>query len=76
MAIDHDTLLRTLLAERAKVLAYIRTLVRRRETAEDVFQDVCVLALEKRDQIVDPNHLTAWLRTGSRPAATAANGLR
>jgi len=66
MAIDHDTLLRTLLAERAKMLAYIRALVRRRETAEDVFQDVCVIALEKREQIIDATHLAAWLRTTAR----------
>ena len=66
MAIEHDALLRILLVERTKVLAFIRSLVRQRELAEDVFQDVCVLALEKRDQIADEQHLTAWLRTAAR----------
>jgi RNA polymerase sigma-70 factor, ECF subfamily len=66
MPIDSDTLMRTLLTERAKVLAYIRAIVRRREWAEDIFQDVCVLALEKQQQIVDERHLLAWMRTTAR----------
>lgn len=66
MPIDQDTMLRTLLSDRARVLAYIRSIVRRHELAEDIFQDVCVLALEKRDTIVDEQHLAAWLRTAAR----------
>lgn len=66
MAIDHDILVRALLTERIKVIAFVRAIVRKRELAEDVFQDVCVIALEKREQIHDAQHLAAWLRTTAR----------
>jgi RNA polymerase sigma-70 factor, ECF subfamily len=64
--IQQDILIRVLLAERAKVLAFIRALGCNRETTLDVYQDVCVLAVEKREQIVDEKHLLAWLRVSSR----------
>jgi RNA polymerase sigma factor (sigma-70 family) len=47
-------------------LAFIRASGCGRETALDVFQDVCVLAVEKREQIQDEQHLLAWLRVASR----------
>ena len=65
-AIDRESLLRALLSERIKLLAYIRAIVRRRDLAEDVLQDVCVLALQKQSEIHDERHLAGWLRTTAR----------
>ena len=64
--IDQDTLVRALLSERIKLLGYIQSLVRRPGLAADIFQDVCVLALQKREQIHDEAHLLNWMRTAAR----------
>jgi RNA polymerase sigma factor (sigma-70 family) len=61
-----ELLVRLLVSERVKVLAFIRSMVRRHELAEDVFQDICVLAIEKRETIRDEAHFLNWLRTAAR----------
>ena len=61
-----ELLVRLLVSERVKVLAFIRSMVRRHELAEDVFQDICVLAVEKRESIRDEAHFLNWLRTAAR----------
>ena len=66
MPIELNIMMRTLLSERVKVLAYIRSIVRQRDLAEDIFQEVCVLALEKREEIENEGHLLGWLRHASR----------
>lgn len=66
MPIAHDELVRHLLADRAKLLAYIWVIVRDEHAAEDVFQDVSMLALYKRDEIRDAEHLMHWLRAAAR----------
>lgn len=66
MALDHHTIVRLLLAERAKLHAYIWSIVRDDHLTEDVFQDVSILAIDKRDQINDEQHLHRWLRTTAR----------
>ena len=71
---DENVLIRVLVAERVKVLGYIQSIVRRPESAEDVFQDVCVLAVQKRQGIEGEAHLLNWLRTTAR--LTAINVLR
>ncbi len=65
-------LLRSVLTERLKLLAFLRSIVRRRDMAEDLFQDLCVLVLQKADQVPDPTHLSAWLRTAARQLAMNA----
>ena len=70
--IEEQRMIRTLLAEQVKVTAYIQSMVRRPEMADDIFQDVCVLAMEKRAQIRDDDHLRNWLRTTSRLQALGA----
>ena len=71
MQVD-EPLIRCVLAERVKVLAYIRSIVRRHDLAEDVFQDLCVLVIQKRHEIVDERHLAGWLRTSARQLAMNA----
>jgi RNA polymerase sigma factor (sigma-70 family) len=64
--IDSEVVVRVLFAERAKWLSYIGSIVRRADMAEDVFQDVCILALKKADSIPDEAHLVNWTRTTAR----------
>jgi RNA polymerase sigma factor (sigma-70 family) len=68
---DREPLVKILLAERVKILAYIQLMVRREDLAEDVFQDVFAIALEKHHTIQDELHLLKWLRTTSRFQAFA-----
>jgi RNA polymerase sigma-70 factor (ECF subfamily) len=66
---DEESLMILLLRERVKLLAYIRAIVRDEHLAEDVYQDVAVLALRKREEIKDQRHFLAWMRITSRHRA-------
>lgn len=62
MALEQATVVRILMAERSKLLAYIWSIVRDEHAVEDVFQEVSILAVEKCGQITDENALWPWLR--------------
>lgn len=64
--------MRLLIAERGKVLAYIRSIVRREHLAEDVFQEISILALRKQADIHDEGHFLRWVRTAARLEAMNA----
>ena len=66
MPLKHAQLVQALVADRAKLLAYILSILSDEHAAEDVYQEVCTLALEKRDEIRDDDHLGAWLRITAR----------
>jgi RNA polymerase sigma factor (sigma-70 family) len=70
--IDEQQMIRTLLAEQVRMLGYIQSIVRRPELADDIFQDVCAVAVEKRGQIKNETHLRNWLRTTARLEALTA----
>jgi RNA polymerase sigma-70 factor (ECF subfamily) len=72
LPIAQDQLVRLLIAERGKVLAYIRSIVRGEHLAEDVFQDVSILAIRKQDEIQDDVHFMKWIRTAARLEALNA----
>ena len=69
MALDQTTLVRVLLRERTKLTAFIWAIVRDVHATDDVFQDVCLRAIDKRDQIRDESHLLAWSRRVARHCA-------
>ena len=71
---DENTLVHVLVAERVKTLGFIQSIVRRPEMVEDIFQDVCTLAVQKRAAIDGEVHLMKWLRTTAR--FVALNALR
>jgi RNA polymerase sigma-70 factor (ECF subfamily) len=62
----------SLLEERARLLAYIWAIVRDAHAAEDVFQEVSLLAVRKRSEIVDSAAFPAWLRKSARLCALRA----
>jgi RNA polymerase sigma-70 factor (ECF subfamily) len=68
-SIDQESLVILLLRERVKLLAYIRAIVRDDHLAEDVLQEVALLALRKRDEIRDGRHFLGWMRLTSRHRA-------
>lgn len=66
MAMNQEIIVRLLLRERTKILAYIWSIVRDEDLADDIYQDISVLVLKKMDQIKDEDHLQKWLRTTAR----------
>jgi RNA polymerase sigma-70 factor (ECF subfamily) len=69
MAVDQQLVLRALLADRTKLLAYIAAIMPDEHLAEDIFQEISLLAVRKHDQIQDDAHLMAWLRKAARLSA-------
>jgi RNA polymerase sigma-70 factor len=66
MSIEGKNLLRVLIGHRVSLMAYIRSIVQDDQAAEDVFQDVCVLAYQKQRKTRDEAHLMGWLRVTAR----------
>jgi RNA polymerase sigma factor (sigma-70 family) len=64
--IDEQLLIRTLLTEQVKVLGYLQSMLRKPEVAEDIFQDLCVLAMEQKGKIQSEAHMKNWMRTTAR----------
>lgn len=69
---DDEFVIRRVLGERLKVLAIIRSIVPRDDLAEDIFQDLCVLVLQKRHELPEDRFLPGWLRTAARQLALNA----
>ena len=72
MPVEQATIVRTLIRDRAKLLAYIWSIVHDGHTAEDILQEVSVVAVEKRETIESEAVLFAWLRTAARHRALDA----
>ena len=66
MSLEQDQIVRILFANRARILSYIWSIVRDFDVAEDVFQEVSVLAVKKAESINDEQHLHHWIRVTAR----------
>lgn len=64
-----EAVVRILIRERAKLTAYIWSIVRDVHITDDVYQTVCVRAIAKQDQVRDEAHLMAWSRRVARDEA-------
>ena len=69
--LSQETVVSVLLAQRTSLLGYIWSMVRDPHIAEDIFQEVSVLVLEKREELNDVKALPAWLRRTARFRALA-----
>ncbi len=72
MAVDASRLVRELIAERDKLYSYIWSMVGDVHLAEDVFQELSLLVLEKEVDAEDGQQLRAWLRRAARFKALEA----
>ena len=66
MPTEIDDLVRLALRERPRLIAYATVILADEHAAEDVFQDVLVLAMQKAEEIQSPEHLMGWLRLAAR----------
>jgi RNA polymerase sigma-70 factor (ECF subfamily) len=73
MGLERDAVVRLLLRERAKILAYIYSILRDAQAAEDVFQDVSVLAIDRCAEIEGERHFLGWVRNAARFKALKAH---
>jgi len=64
--IGDDELIRLILREREELYAYCWSILRNDDLAEDIFQDVCALAVKRRDTIQNEQHLAGWFRIAVR----------
>jgi RNA polymerase sigma-70 factor (ECF subfamily) len=75
MPVGEQELVHSLLRERRKLIAYIWSIVRDPHTAEDVFQEVSLIAVQKRDDIERQESILPWLRAVARHKAVKAREL-
>lgn len=61
-----EALVRVLIRDRAKLLGYIWAILRDHHLADDVFQDVTVLAIQRAADFSDEGHLLLWSRKTAR----------
>jgi len=66
MSLNSKTIVLVLMQQREKLFAYIWSIVGDVHLAEDVFQDVSLLATEKGGDVADEGRLRAWLHTAAR----------
>lgn len=66
MPVTPDLILKTVMRDRPKLHGYAWVVVGDPDLADDVLQEVSLLALEKAEQINDEPHLQGWLRESIR----------
>jgi len=66
MALSRQDIVKAAFRDRARLIAYAWSIVRDEHAAEDLFQDVAALAVEKAQTIRDEDHLAAWARQAIR----------
>lgn len=72
MAVDRNLVIKSLLTDRVGLFSYIWTIVGDEHLAEDVFQEVSMLAIDKADQIKAAGALGVWIRRSARNLALQA----
>ena len=66
MPMTPDLVVRQLVRERSQILAYIWSIVHDEHLAEDVFQDLFMVASRKAGEIEDVEHFQKWIRKAAR----------
>lgn len=74
MPVEQEVLVRLLLTQRSMLLGYLESILRDAHLAEDLFQDVTLIALKKRADLADPDGFAPWVRKIAR--LEAMNALR
>ena len=66
---DRETVVRTLDTDRAKLLAYAWSMLRDHHAAEDLYQDLLIVAMGQFESFNDDVHLLKWSRVTLRNKA-------
>ena len=75
MLLEPDVIVQVLLRERLRITALAAAIVRDAHTADDIFQQVVLSALEAKSQFREVDHILAWaLRAARHRALDLARG--
>ena len=66
---EHEPTLRILVSDRARLLAYVWSIVRDEHAAEDLYQELLVVAMGRVETFCDSVHLLKWSRVTLRNKA-------
>lgn len=66
---EHESTLRILVSDRARLLAYVWSMVRDEHVAEDLYQELLVVAMGRVETFGDSVHLLKWSRVTLRNKA-------
>src|SRR5262245_21757707 len=69
MSLDEAAIARLLVREHDKLAAYVWSLVRDDHLVDDILQELALVAIRKRAEIVDEQHFLAWMRVACRLTA-------
>lgn len=69
MPLSEENLVKVLLREQPRLIAFLQALVRRDGVAEDLFQDLSLRAVRARDTIESDEHFVRWLYHTARNRA-------
>jgi RNA polymerase sigma-70 factor, ECF subfamily len=69
MLLQPDTMVQLLLRERLRLAAIATAIIRDVHSADDIFQQVVLCALETRNEFHDSDHLLAWAFRATRHRA-------
>jgi RNA polymerase sigma-70 factor (ECF subfamily) len=69
MPITEENLVRVLLKEQPRLLAFLQAIVRRDAVVEDLFQDLSLRAVRNRESIENEEHFVRWLYRSARNRA-------
>jgi RNA polymerase sigma-70 factor (ECF subfamily) len=69
MGLDPNFVVQVMLRERLRVTACAAAIVRDAHTADDVFQQVVLAALERKGEFREPAHVVAWALRAARHRA-------
>lgn len=76
MPVTPELILKTVMSDRPRLHGYAWVVVGDPDLAEDVLQEVSLLALQKTDQINNEQHLQGWLRESIRRHGMSARRAR
>jgi RNA polymerase sigma-70 factor, ECF subfamily len=72
VSLEVEQIVRVLMAERNKLVAYAWSILGDFNLGEDVVQEVALLAMAKGGEVADPPRLKVWLRRATRLKALEA----
>lgn len=69
MPLSEDRMIKTLLQEQPRLLAFLNAIVRRVDLSDDIFQDISLRAVRARAKLDNEEHFIRWLYRAARNRA-------
>ena len=66
MGVSNEQIVQTIVRQRIALYSYLWSILRDQTMVEDALQELSLLAIQKRTEIADLDHLAGWLRQSGR----------